>query len=169
MADITRMTDVIRHMALADPQRAFDVIGQMYNLAPSRPQYEPVMIDYDGDEVSAHTARSCLVDEGQVTIAEYPQGTTTASIGSDHMTVVRREWRGKEALVSHYVFDERLERFRATGAFGEIEDMDPWSFMELLREHRVLEEFSLEPKAPDDDGYVAFLREHGASANVIDG
>ena len=47
--------------------------------------------------------------------------------------------------------------------------MDAWAFLELLREHRVLEEFSLDPKHPDDDDYVAFLRERGASANVIDG
>lgn len=168
MTDITSLVDIIRHMALADPQRAFEAGSSMYGLRPARPQFEPKMLDYDGDEVSAYEAQSNTVDGGQVTLAHYPQSTSTVSMGSEFMTIVRREWRGKEHLVSHYVFDERLEPFRATGVFGEIEDMDADGFLELLREHRILEEFSLSPNTPDEAEYAAFLRERGASGNVIE-
>lgn len=169
MGEMTSMEDIIRHMALADPKRAFDAICDTYNLRPSRAHFEPAMLDHDGDEVQATEARSAMFNGGPVTIAEYPQGITTVAVGSEHMTMVHRQWRGKEHRETWYVFDERLERYRATGIFGEIEDMDPYRFLVLLREHRILEELGIDQKHTYDSDYVAFLREHGASENVIDG
>lgn len=165
---ITSFVDIIRQMALLHPRLAFETSSNVYNLRPSRASLEPRMLDEDGDLVEAHRAENAVMDGGYITVTEYPREMTTVAIGSEHMTLVRREWRGDEKLTQHYVFCEDLERFRATGVFGEIEDHDPDSFFALLQEHGVISERGLTCTDAEDSVYVEFLREHGASANVIE-
>jgi hypothetical protein len=169
MKELRSMSDILRRLALADPQKVFEALEDAHGLTRIDAWREPVMLDYDGDETRADSALHVRLDGTPVTIAHYPYGTITASIGTDHMTVVRRERQGHRFAESFYVYEEVLERFRATGRFGEIEEHDPQSFLDLLGEHRILEEFSLAPEGdPCDRDYVSFLREHDAPASVVD-
>lgn len=167
MIRIRSLTDMVRRLAMNDPEAAFLMLEDVPGLEHDRRQ-GPELLDYDGDPVRPYETRSTYLDGCTVAITEYPYGTVAISIADGQAIIVRRKQQGSVFRVSHYVHEQALERLRATGMFGEIEDHDPSSFMELLAEHGILKANGLNPRNAWDPDYVGFLHERRACAAVID-
>lgn len=165
---IDSLTSIIGAIAMRDPDTAFDVARTVEGMREWPIRRQPDMMDYDGDPTRPYGAVGVEFHDGPVSVVEYPYGTDVVVIGSEALTIVRRTRRGEETGTWTYVHAADLERFRATGRFGEIEDHDPGSFLELLTEHGLLAEFGIDPRGDETDAaYVAFLRERGACDGVI--
>lgn len=167
-ATYTSMKHLLRTLALSDPKKAFDTARTPYNLHDANTRHIVQVMDYEGDMCSAFSARSSLMDEGYVTITEYPYGMETITFGSDELILVLRMRRGDVYGEFHYVYEDALERYRATGVIGDVEDHDPGSFLDLLKEHGILEAEGIDAKDTWDPRYVEWLRENGAGSGVVD-
>jgi len=168
MKKIRTLNDLVRRLALNDAEAAFRMLTEIGGMEPGRHTREPDMLDYDGDAMRPFESMSTSLEGFPLTVTEYPYGTTTASLGNSTVTLVHRKRQGSEFVDSYYVYEKALERFRATGMFGDVEDHDPDSFMELLREHGILAVNGLDVKNAWNPQYLRFLREREACAAVMD-
>jgi hypothetical protein len=164
----TSMKHLLRTLALSDPRKAFDAARTPYNLRDASTRHLPQVMDYEGDMCSAYSAKTSLMDEGYVTITEYPYGMETITFGSEELILVMRKRRGDDQGEFHYVYEEALERYRATGVIGDVEAHDPASFLDLLKEHGILEAEGIAAQNTWDPRYVEWLRENGAGSGVVD-
>lgn len=160
MTEFHSFAGIIGQIALAQPDAVFDTLATAGGQV-TRTDLEPTMLSPDGIEEKADRVRAALMDGGYVMTTQYPSGTTAITIGGD-VTVVERTRRGDEAGRWRYVFEPRLEEFRATGRFGAIADPHSQETLDLLRSHGVLREFGLDPREADDPVYLAFLKERAA-------